>query len=84
MFTVYILKNFKNGKYYVGQTENINNRIKRHNSGKVTSTRYFIPWEIIYTEDSPTRGEARKRENEIKNYKGGIKFKKLLGLWNDN
>jgi putative endonuclease len=84
MFTVYILKSLKNGKYYIGQTENIGERIKRHNTGGVKSTRYFVPWEIVHLEDYQTRSESRKRENEIKNYKGGIKFKKLLGLWKDN
>lgn len=83
MFIVYILKSLKNGHYYIGQTNNLANRIRRHNSGLVKSTKNGIPWEVIYTEEYTTRSVAYKRELEIKAYKGGIKFKKLLGLWKD-
>ncbi len=83
MFSIYILKSLKNGRYYVGQTENMGERIKKHNSGQVKSTKPFLPWQIVYSEQCPTRSDARKRENEIKKYKGGIKFKRLLGLWKE-
>lgn len=81
MFTVYILKSKKNQRYYIGHTNDLIDRLKRHNNGRVTSTKYAIPWEVIYQEFAETKAEAALREMEIKNYKGGIKFKKLLGLW---
>ncbi len=55
-------------------------RLKKHNAGSVKSTKYGKPWKIIYTEDYSTKSEAATREVEIKKYKGGILFKKLLGL----
>lgn len=82
MFT-YILKSLKNGKYYIGHTENLENRVKRHNSGLVRSTKNGRPWKILYTEVFSTKSEAYRRELEIKSYKGGIKFKKLLGIWKE-
>jgi putative endonuclease len=81
MFQVYILQSIKNGKYYIGHTHNVASRLLRHNSGQVRSTKHGTPWEIVYTEKYQTRSEAYKREFEIKSYKGGILFKKLLGLW---
>jgi len=78
MFIVYILRSLKNGKFYIGQTQNIYDRIKRHNSGKAKSTKYYTPWEIVYTENYQTRGESCKRERQIKSYKGGEAFDKLL------
>jgi putative endonuclease len=84
MFIVYILKSLKTGKHYIGQTDNILDRIKRHNSGRSKATKNFAPWELIYSEEYSTRPLAFRREQEIKSYKGGIKFKKLLGLWKDN
>jgi len=84
MFTVYILKSLKNGKHYIGQTNNFADRINRHNSGRSKATKNSIPWELIYSEEYSSRSLAFRREQEIKSYKGGIKFKKLLGLWNDN
>ncbi len=81
MYTVYILQSIKNNIYYIGHTNNINDRIKRHNSGSVKYTKKYIPWKLIYTEEYTTKSEAFKREMEIKKYKGGIKFKKLLKLF---
>ena len=83
MYTVYILQSIKNSKYYIGHTEDLESRLKRHNSGKVKSTKNGAPWKIVYQEKYKTRSEACFREREIKNYKGGIKFKKLLGLWKE-
>ncbi len=83
MYKVYILKSKKNGRHYIGHTEDLKNRIIKHNSGSVKSTRSGIPWELLYNEEYKTRSEAYKRELEIKSYKGGIKFKRLLGLWKD-
>jgi putative endonuclease len=40
----------------------------------------FRPWVIVYKESFETKTEARKRENQIKRYKGGQAFKKLLGV----
>ncbi|MFH0779431.1 MAG: GIY-YIG nuclease family protein [Parcubacteria group bacterium] len=83
MYTTYILKSQKNKKHYIGHTEDLEERLRRHNAGFVKSTKNGIPWEVIYTENYPTKSLAYKRELEIKSYKGGIKFKKLLGLWKD-
>lgn len=78
MYYVYILISLKNGRYYIGQTRNIDERLKRHNSGRVRSTMPYIPWELVYSESFNSRNEACKRELEIKSYKSGILFKKLL------
>ncbi len=80
MYKVYILQSLKNNRYYTGHTNNIDNRLKRHNSGQVKSTKPYLPWKTIHTEDYNTKAEAYRRELEIKGYKSGIKFKKLLGL----
>jgi len=83
MYKVYILQSQKTNKYYIGQTSDINDRIKRHNDGRVKSTKNFRPWKLVHMEKLNDRSDACKRELEIKNYKGGILFKRLLGLWKD-
>lgn len=83
MYVVYILKSFKNGRYYVGHTNDIERRLKQHNNGFSVYTKKYIPWSLIYTEEFETRSLAIKRDLEIKKYKGGIKFKKLLGLFEE-
>jgi len=83
MYKIYILQSQKNNKHYIGQTSDIDKRLEKHNNGQVRSTKNFRPWKLIYFEEFDNRSNACKREIEIKNYKGGILFKKLLGLWKE-
>ena len=78
MFVVYIMYSASYNKYYTGSCANIDIRIKRHNAGYTRSTKYGIPWEIVHTEIFNTRTEAVRRERQIKSYKGGEAFKKLI------
>ena len=78
MYFTYILKSVITEKYYTGSTSNLDERIKAHNSGKTKSTKPFRPWILVYKEAFETRTEARKRENQIKRYKGGRAFKELI------
>ena len=84
MCIVYILKSIKNGRYYIGHTYNLEDRLSRHNGGRSKATKGGIPWELKYSESHNTKSRAYIRELEIKSYKGGIKFKKSLGLWKEN
>lgn len=76
---VYILWSDKLSRYYIGSTSNLERRLHEHNTGKSTFTKRGIPWKLIYHESSETKQSAWKREMEIKRYKGGIQFKKLIG-----
>ncbi|MBI1807633.1 MAG: GIY-YIG nuclease family protein [Ignavibacteria bacterium] len=78
MFATYILRSRVTQRYYIGHSENVLKRLHEHNSGKVRSTKAYRPWDIVYTEVSETKAEAYKREMEIKSYKGGEAFKKLI------
>ena len=78
MYFVYIIKSINFNRYYIGSTEDIERRLLYHNSGKVKSTKVYKPWEIVYSESYNSRSEAFKREKQIKSYKGGMAFKKLL------
>ncbi|KKR09389.1 MAG: Excinuclease abc c subunit domain protein [Parcubacteria group bacterium GW2011_GWA2_39_18] len=78
MYYVYILKSLTRERFYIGHTENIINRLKQHNNKKVLSTKGYIPWKVIYTENFDTRNNAYKRELQIKKFKSGILFRKLL------
>ena len=69
MFYLYILKSNKNGKYYVGSTHDLENRLKQHNYGKIKSTKSLVPLKIVYTERYSTNTDARKRELYIKRRK---------------
>ncbi|RMG76696.1 MAG: GIY-YIG nuclease family protein [Bacteroidetes bacterium] len=70
VFYVYILYSLKSGMYYKGCTQDLSQRVKRHNAGKVKSTKGHRPWKLIYFEKFETRTEARKRENFFKSPPG--------------
>lgn len=79
MFYTYIIQSEKTNRYYIGFTSNIESRLKKHNAGEVRSTKYGIPWKLIYKESFEKKNEAWKREQQIKKYKGGKAFKLLIG-----
>ena len=81
MFSVYVLHSERYNRNYIGHAQDLEVRLLQHNSGKVRATKYGIPWKIVYQEKQSTRSEAFHREQEIKRYKGGILFKKLIGTW---
>ena len=80
MYFVYILKSLTVLRYYIGSSENVARRLSDHNSGKVKSTKAYKPWEVVYLEKFNIKSDALKREKQIKSYKSGNAFKKLLGL----
>ncbi len=73
MFTVYVLYSKTFDKIYVGYTSDINQRLLSHNElGKKGWTIKFRPWNLIYKEEFAAKGEAMKREKELKTATGRI------------
>ena len=62
----------------MGSCADISKRINQHNSGFVRSTKFYLPWEIVYTEEYETLSEARKRELQIKGWKKRAAIEKLI------
>ena len=78
MYYVYILKSLKDNKYYIGSTSDLQARLAYHNAGLQRSTKHRIPFEMVYHEVLASKETALIREKQIKSYKGGEAFKKLL------
>jgi len=69
-FCVYILRT-SNNTLYIGQTDDLNKRLKQHqdkNSKSAKYLRYFDSFELVYTEKFKTRSEAMKREWQLKHW----------------
>lgn len=64
---LYLIKSLRKKWIYVGSTRNLKSRFDEHSKGKVTSTKAYKPFELIYYEAYNTYTLARKRELEIKN-----------------
>ncbi len=63
---VYILYSEKRSRYYVGQTANIEERLRRHNQGIVPSTKNGTPWKLVLQIEVLSRSEAVILEKKIK------------------
>jgi putative endonuclease len=78
MFYVYILEARDSKRYYIGQTENLDERIKRHNDGKNLSTKAYIPWQLRWWKEFVTRSEAIKIERNLKSIKKRVGIEKFV------
>jgi len=78
MFYVYILQSKKNKELYVGCTNNLKERFKKHNDGLVFSTRSNIPYIIIHYEYFLDKKDAFLREKWLKTGWGRNQIKTML------
>ena len=77
MWYVYVLQSNK-GNWYIGSTKDLQKRILKHNLGKNKSTKYGIPWKVIYCEISLSRRDTRAREKYLKSGMGRRYLKNRL------
>ena len=83
MFYVYILESMKNGRFYIGYSDDPHRRLTEHNAGKVKSTRSYRPWKKVYTECYPTEAEAMRRERYLKSMKSHTFIRNLINKFVD-
>lgn len=65
MYYVYVLQN-RFRRWYIGSTGDLQKRILEHNSGRIKSTKYGVPWKVIYCEISINQKDTRAREKYLK------------------
>ena len=69
MFYTYVLKSSINGDIYIGYSDDLKRRLKKHNDGRVLSTKINKPWILIYYESYKDKRDATKREKQLKSHK---------------
>ena len=77
-YYVYILYSSKDGKFYIGFTENLEKRYSEHKQGKVFSTASRLPIELIFYEAYKNKYDALRREKYLKSSKGKTTIKTML------
>lgn len=75
--TVYILKNSL-GKFYVGSTDNLERRLKQHNSGHTQTTKNMGSVVLIFRQDFDNLIIARKIEAKLKKLKRKDYLEKII------
>lgn len=80
MYTVYVIYNKTAKKIYIGQTIDLDQRLKLHNDKifKGYTSKFDGEWQLIYSEKVDTRQEALKREKQLKSYQGRMFAKKFI------
>jgi len=70
MYYVYALKSKVKDWIYVGITSDLDRRLRQHNLGQNKSTKPYLPFELVYSQELPDRPSARKREKYLKSGSG--------------
>ena len=67
---VYVLRSQRDGKLYIGCTNDLRRRLSKHNDGLVESTKQRVPLELIYYESCLNSRDAFHREKYLKSTYG--------------
>ena len=80
MFFTYVLVSESTGRYYIGSTGNIEDRLEHHNAGRTKLTKGFRLWRLIHQEEYDTLPHARNRESLLKSWKSRSYLESQLHL----
>ncbi|WP_445263761.1 GIY-YIG nuclease family protein [Rhodohalobacter sp. 8-1] len=69
----YILFSESAERHYTGSCDDLRKRFERHNEARVPSTKYGVPWKLIWHRECDSRSEARMLESKIKK-RGAARF----------
>ena len=80
-YYVYILFSTSKNSYYVGSTgDQLQERIRKHNSNHKGFTGHTGDWKLVYQEEYKSKADAMAREKQIKGWKSRKLIEKLFGL----
>lgn len=78
MYFVYLLESLKDGGWYIGFSEDVNQRLIYHNAGRNVSTADRRPLRLIYYEAYQNKMDALGREKFLKSGSGHRFLRKPL------
>jgi putative endonuclease len=79
MYLTYVLFSETKNQYYIGHTgDQIEDRLRKHNSNHKGFTGGYGDWTLVYNEFFETKTEAYMRERQIKSWKSRKMIEKLI------
>ncbi len=78
MAFVYVLQSERNGRFYIGSTNNLEERYIEHNSGQSPYTRNNRPYKVVFFQEYKSLEEARKIEFKLKSFKNRKIIEKII------
>ena len=83
-FRVYVIRSQTTGAFYIGQTSDLESRLRQHNDPKNKRSLYTKrrrgPWLLVHEETFGSRPEAMAREKFLKSGQGRLWLRKILGV----
>ncbi|MGD0014858.1 MAG: GIY-YIG nuclease family protein [Bryobacteraceae bacterium] len=77
-YFVYVLRSSSAGRHYIGIAADVLSRLREHNTRSGRWTSRFKPWELIATEEYPSRSAAYARERFLKSGAGISERRRLF------
>ena len=77
-FWMYVLQ-CSDGSLYTGSTGELDRRVGDHQLGWVPATARLRPVALVYSEEFPTREDAKRREQQLKRWSASKKLALILG-----
>ena len=78
MAYVYILQSQRDGRYYVGSTSNLEERLRHHKGGYTPSTKRFGIVELVFKQEFQSLRTARLVEKRLKKFKRKDFLEKII------
>ncbi|HCR41962.1 TPA: hypothetical protein DIV45_01185 [Patescibacteria group bacterium] len=79
MYYTYILYSSKSLNFYYGYTEDIKDRLKSHNEGRVFATAPYRPWKLVFYASFANKELAKDFERYLKTGAGkAFAYKRLV------
>lgn len=70
------------GRFYTGHTDDLERRMAEHRAGSLAGfTKRFLPVELVWSQEFPTRDEAKAAEKRIKGWSRAKKLALIRGDW---
>ena len=70
------------GKFYTGHTDDLERRVTQHSTGALPEfTRDYLPVRLVWSQEFPTRDEAREAERRVKGWSRAKKMALIRGDW---
>ncbi len=79
-YYTYVLRSKKDGKLYIGWSDNLKQRVQRHSRGLVLATKHRLPLKLIYYEACKDKQAAIVREKQLKTGFGRAYLKRRLTI----
>ena len=78
-YYVYVLYNQSKNFIYIGYySEDLKQRVTEHNKGRVRSTQFFLPLDLIHYEAYKNKKDAKRRELYLKTNRGRTTLMTML------